>query len=115
MNGVILRSADYGDSFERTDLPFKLGGKTPGRSMDERPAVDPNDNRILYFGVRGGNGLWRSNDYGETWTQDSTFPAIGSWADGYYETEKCRGGACPRPKKTAIAECYCRIWPKSER
>jgi hypothetical protein len=32
-----------------------------------------------------------------------------------YKMEKCRGGACPRPKKTAIKECYRRRWRKSRR
>jgi hypothetical protein len=29
-----------------------------------------------------------------------------------YSPEKCRGGACPRPKNTAITKCY-RRWHKS--
>lgn len=57
MNGVLLRSADKGETWQRTELPFKLGGNMPGRSMGERLAIDPNDNRILYMGTRSGNGL----------------------------------------------------------
>ncbi|WP_190276159.1 hypothetical protein [Paenibacillus sp. JDR-2] len=44
-------------------LPFKFGGNMPGRSMGERLTIDPNNNGILYFGARNGNGLWRSTDY----------------------------------------------------
>lgn len=75
-NGSILRSADQGRTWQRTDLPFKLGGNEDGRSIGERLAIDPNDNRILYFGTRH-NGLWRSSDYGATWTQVKSFPTPG--------------------------------------
>jgi xyloglucan-specific exo-beta-1,4-glucanase len=79
-NGAILRSADYGRTFERTDLPFKVGGNMPGRSMGERLTIDPNDNSILYLGARSGNGLWRSDDYGVTWSQVISFTAVGNYA-----------------------------------
>src|SRR5262245_66482651 len=32
-NGAILRSSDRGNTFQRTNLPFKVGGNMPGRSM----------------------------------------------------------------------------------
>ncbi|MFF9645933.1 RICIN domain-containing protein [Kitasatospora aureofaciens] len=72
-NGSILRSTDQGRTFQRTDLPFKLGGNEDGRSMGERLVVDPSDHSKLYLGTRK-NGLWRSTDYGVTWSQVSTFP-----------------------------------------
>jgi hypothetical protein len=72
-NGAILRSADQGRTFQRTDLPFKLGANEDGRSMGERLAIDPADNRTLYLGTRK-NGLWRSTDQGATWNQVSSFP-----------------------------------------
>jgi len=78
-NGAILRSADRGRSFARTDLPFKLGGNMPGRSMGERLAIDPNRNDILYLGARSGNGLWRSADRGATWSRVTSFPTAGSY------------------------------------
>lgn len=86
MNGVILRSADRGETWERTDLPFKLGGNMPGRSMGERLAVDPNNNKVLLLGARSGNGLWRSNDYGVTWGKVKGFTAKQGVKDYYGDT-----------------------------
>ncbi len=82
MNGAILRSTNYGRTFERTNLPFKLGGNMPGRSMGERLAIDPYKNSILYLGARSGNGLWRSIDYGVTWSRVTSFTAVGNYAPG---------------------------------
>ena len=78
-NGAILRSTDRGSSFQRTDLPFKLGGNMPGRGMGERLAIDPNRNRILYLGARSGAGLWKSTDYGVNWSKVTSFPNPGSY------------------------------------
>ncbi|WP_030373350.1 RICIN domain-containing protein [Streptomyces rimosus] len=72
-NGAILRSTDRGRTFQRTDLPFKLGGNEDGRGAGERLAIDPSDHRSLLLGTRK-NGLWRSTDHGVTWRQVSTFP-----------------------------------------
>ncbi|MEC0371725.1 xyloglucanase [Paenibacillus chibensis] len=83
MNGVLLRSTDRGDTWQRTELPFKLGGNMPGRSMGERLAIDPNNNRVLYMGTRSGNGLWRSTDYGVTWSRVDSFKAVGNVKDYY--------------------------------
>ncbi|MFF6948622.1 RICIN domain-containing protein [Streptomyces iakyrus] len=72
-NGAILRSADRGRTFQRTDLPFKLGANEDGRGAGERLVVDPADNGTLLLGSRK-NGLWRSTDFGATWRQVSSFP-----------------------------------------
>ncbi|WP_025678910.1 X2-like carbohydrate binding domain-containing protein [Paenibacillus massiliensis] len=80
-NGYILRSTDRGNTWAETQLPFKVGGNMPGRSMGERLAVDPNKNNILYFGARSGNGLWKSTDYGATWTQVNAFPNPGTYIE----------------------------------
>ncbi|APE21786.1 MULTISPECIES: cellulose binding domain-containing protein [Streptomyces] len=77
-NGAVLRSADRGATWQRADLPFKLGGNMPGRGMGERLAVDPHDNRILYLGTPSGNGLWRSTDSGVTWAKVSSFTNPGN-------------------------------------
>lgn len=81
MNGVILRSTDQGNTFQQTPMPFKMGGNMPGRGMSERLAVDPNDDAILYFGARSGNGLWRSTDFGVTWSQVTNFPDTGPFVE----------------------------------
>jgi photosystem II stability/assembly factor-like uncharacterized protein len=56
-------------------MPFKMGGNEAGRGNGERLAVDPNDNRTLYFGTRR-DGLWRSADRGATWSKVESFPAV---------------------------------------
>lgn len=72
-NGAVLRSRDRGRSFQRTDLPFKLGGNEGGRGNGERLAVDPNDGRILYLGSRLA-GLWRSGDAAASFQRVDAFP-----------------------------------------
>jgi xyloglucan-specific exo-beta-1,4-glucanase len=80
-NGAILRSTDQGNTFQRTDLPFKNGGNMPGRSMGERLAIDPNLDSVIYFGTRSGNGLWRSTDFGATWSRVTSFTAQGTYVE----------------------------------
>lgn len=85
-NGAILRSSDKGKTWQATELPFKVGGNMPGRGMGERMAIDPNKNNILYFGAEGGNGLWRSTDYGVTWAKVSNFTNVGNYAQDPNDT-----------------------------
>ncbi|KOX28171.1 carbohydrate-binding protein [Saccharothrix sp. NRRL B-16348] len=80
-NGALLRSTDQGRTFQRTDLPFKLGANEDGRSMGERLAIDPADHGTLYLGTRK-NGLWRSTDHGVTWSQDAGFPVKDGGSSG---------------------------------
>lgn len=72
-NGVVLRSKDRGRSFQRTELPFKLGANEGGRGNGERLAVDPNDGRVLYLGSRFA-GLWRSGDSAQSFQRVDAFP-----------------------------------------
>ncbi|NUQ96744.1 MAG: carbohydrate-binding protein [Streptomyces sp.] len=72
-NGAILRSTDRGRTFQRTNLPFKVGGNEDGRGAGERLVIDPAHHGTLLLGTRK-NGLWRSTDYGVTWRQVSSFP-----------------------------------------
>lgn len=72
-NGALLRSSDRGRTFQRVDLPFKLGANEGGRSNGERLMVDPNDGRVLYLGTRHA-GLWRSTDRAATWQRVDAFP-----------------------------------------
>jgi len=81
MNGAILRSTDKGNTFQVTPMPFKMGGNMPGRGISERLAVDPNKDSILYFGARSGNGLWKSTDFGVTWSKVTNFPATGTFVE----------------------------------
>ncbi|MDT0566871.1 cellulose binding domain-containing protein [Streptomyces sp. DSM 3412] len=78
-NGAILRSSNRGASWQKTGLPFKLGGNMPGRGMGERLAVDPHRNSVLYLGAPSGKGLWRSTDSGVTWSQVTNFPNVGNY------------------------------------
>ncbi|HEV8693434.1 MAG TPA: cellulase, partial [Lysobacter sp.] len=74
-NAAILRSSDRGRSFQRSDLPFKLGANELGRGNGERLAVDPNDGRVLLLGSRDA-GLWRSSDLGAHWSRIESFPDV---------------------------------------
>ena len=78
-NGAILRSDDYGDTWEATPLPFKVGGNMPGRGIGERLQVDPSDNDVLYYGAEQGQGLWRSTDAGVSFQKLETFPNAGDF------------------------------------
>ncbi|MFG6432814.1 WD40/YVTN/BNR-like repeat-containing protein [Roseateles sp. LYH14W] len=72
-NGALLRSKDRGKTFQRTELPFRLGGNEGGRGNGERLAVDPNDGRVLYLGSRLA-GLWRSGDAAASFQRVDAFP-----------------------------------------
>ncbi len=74
-NGAILRSTDRGKTFQRINVPFKMGGNERGRGNGERMMVDPNNSNIVYMGTRI-NSLWRSTDKGLTWEQVQNFPDI---------------------------------------
>jgi xyloglucan-specific exo-beta-1,4-glucanase len=78
-NGQILISSDKGATFTTVKVPFKVGGNMPGRGMGERLVVDPNNNNVLFFGTRSGNGLWKSTNAGVTWTKVSSFPSVGTY------------------------------------
>ncbi|HEY0531018.1 MAG TPA: xyloglucanase, partial [Actinoplanes sp.] len=85
-NGAILRSSDKGNTWQVTQLPFKNGGNMPGRGMGERLAVDPHDDSHVYFAAEGGNGLWRSTDYGATWAKVTNFPNAGNYVQDPTDT-----------------------------
>jgi xyloglucan-specific exo-beta-1,4-glucanase len=78
--GSILRSSDYGATWAETKLPFKIGGNQPGRGIGERLAIDPNNNKIIYFGAPSGNGLYKSTDQGVTFSKVSSFTTVGDFA-----------------------------------
>jgi len=79
--GTLLISHDQGNTFPtQVAMPFKVGGNMPARNMGERLAIDPNDNSILFFAARSGNGLWESTNSGLTWSQVTSFPQPGTYA-----------------------------------
>lgn len=94
-NGGIARSGDRGETWQVTELPFKVGGNMPGRGMGERLRVDPNDNSTIYYGAELGEGLWRSTDFGATWNNVDSFPNPGTYAadpdDQYGYSNKLQG------------------------
>lgn len=73
---AILRSRDRGRTWQAFPVPFRMGGNEDGRGLGERLAIDPNDNRILFFGSRH-DGLMRSADWGQTWHKVASFPLAG--------------------------------------
>ncbi len=78
---AILRSRDKGKTWQAFPVPFRMGGNEDGRGLGERLAVDPNDNRILYFGSRH-DGLMQSANRGETWRKVASFPLPGRGLPG---------------------------------
>ncbi|CAN8098205.1 unnamed protein product [Discula destructiva] len=79
-NGAIARSSDRGATWAFTNLTFKVGGNMPGRGMGERLAVDPVNSKVIYFGARNGNGLWKSIDGGVSFGKVASFTAVGNYA-----------------------------------
>jgi hypothetical protein len=78
---AILRSADYGASFDTVIVTsqIKAHGNGNGRQTGEKLAVDPKNSAILFCGSRTA-GLWKSTDTGRTWTQAATLGANASGA-----------------------------------
>ncbi|AKJ10441.1 1,4-beta-glucanase [Streptomyces incarnatus] len=72
-NGAVLRSEDRGTTWQRTDLPVRLGANEDGRGTGERLLVDPRDSDTLWLGTRH-DGLLKSTDRGATWGRDTGFP-----------------------------------------
>ncbi len=73
---AMLRSRDKGKTWDVFPVTFRMGGNEDGRGVGERLAIDPNDNRVLYFGSRH-EGLWKSSDSGATWKHVEQFPLKG--------------------------------------
>ncbi|MFF5254351.1 1,4-beta-glucanase [Streptomyces leeuwenhoekii] len=72
-NGAVLRSADRGATWQRTDLTVKLGANEDGRGTGERLLVDPRDSDTLWLGTRH-DGLLKSTDRGASWAPATGFP-----------------------------------------
>ena len=67
-NGRLYISTDRGDNWTHVELPFRVGANDQGRAIGERMMVDPNKSSVLYYATRT-SGLWKSEDYGQTWNQ----------------------------------------------
>ncbi|WP_229262110.1 WD40/YVTN/BNR-like repeat-containing protein [Duganella guangzhouensis] len=65
---AILKSDDYGQTFQRIDVTsqFKVHGNGMGRGNGEKLQVDPDNGNVLYIGTRA-NGLFKSTDAGLSW------------------------------------------------
>ncbi len=72
---AILKSTDYGKTFTVKEVTsqFRAHGNGMGRGTGEKLQVDPNSNNVLYTGTRW-NGIWKSTDYGESWSKLTAFP-----------------------------------------
>ena len=69
--GAILRSSDQGRTWQKTELPIRVGGNSDGRGTGERLIVDPKNGNILYYGSNQ-DGLWKSTDGGESFASDGS-------------------------------------------
>lgn len=65
---AILRSEDYGATWDTSYVEMLAHGNGMGRQTGEKLAVDPNKPNILFCGSRT-KGLYQSTDYGKTWTR----------------------------------------------
>ena len=77
-SGAILASEDYGETWTQVDMPFDCGANNQGRGTGERIQVNPKKNNIIYTGTRNA-GLWRSEDFGKTWNEVTSFPTKGNF------------------------------------
>ncbi|MBW8780309.1 MAG: fibronectin type III domain-containing protein [Verrucomicrobia bacterium] len=69
----VWSSTNQGASFTRVTAPFTMKANDEGRSNGERLAVDPNLGSTLFNGTRL-DGLWKSLDYGASWSKVTSFP-----------------------------------------
>lgn len=65
---AILRSSDYGATWDTSYVEMLAHGNGMGRQTGEKLAVDPNKPNILFCGSRS-KGLYKSVDYGKTWSR----------------------------------------------
>ncbi len=66
--GAFLRSEDRGETWETFPLPCKLLGNADGRNTGRRLLLQPGSSDLFWL-ASGDDGLWRSDDRGETWAR----------------------------------------------
>ncbi|MFB2938269.1 hypothetical protein ACE1B6_23735 [Aerosakkonemataceae cyanobacterium BLCC-F154] len=71
--GSIFKSTNRGQTWQKLDIDLPMGGNEDKRWMGERLAVNPFNSQVILFGSRR-DGLWRSNNSGETWNQVTSLP-----------------------------------------
>jgi oligoxyloglucan reducing-end-specific cellobiohydrolase len=70
---AMLISTDQGATFTTVNVPFQMASNSDGRDAGERLAVNPFNPGELMMGTRY-NGLYKSEDYAQTWNQVASFP-----------------------------------------
>lgn len=65
---AVLRSEDYGTTWDTSYVEMLAHGNGMGRQTGEKLAVDPNMSNIILCGSRT-KGLYKSEDYGKTWNR----------------------------------------------
>lgn len=74
LNSRIYRSTDRGVTWTYITPGFKMAGNGEGRGTGERMVVDPLNGANLVVGSNN-LGIWRSTNYGATWSRLTNFPA----------------------------------------
>ena len=77
---AILISTDQGKTFSTNPVSFGMGANDDGRDAGERLAVNPFNPSELFMGTRQA-GLWKSENYAQTWTHVTSFP-VSTFNDG---------------------------------
>jgi len=92
--GVFFYSKDKGNSWKSVNLPCKIGGNEAGRGTGERLQIDPNSSNILFLGSQK-EGLFKSTDFGLTWTKVTSFPKINISFVEFDQSTGTKGQATP--------------------
>ncbi|MDL5057685.1 WD40/YVTN/BNR-like repeat-containing protein [Geitlerinema calcuttense] len=71
--GSLFKSSDRGETWTKLDLDLPMGGNDNKRWAGERLAVSPTNAQIILFGSRR-DGLWKSQNAGQSWRQIKDFP-----------------------------------------
>lgn len=70
--GSLFKSTNQGKTWTKLNLDLGMDSNDEERWAGMRLAVNPFDSNLIFFGSRH-DGLWKSPDGGETWTQVTSF------------------------------------------